>query len=241
MMTTIDELLKKSPPPWRVWDKANAPQGHCLVQDANGGAVHLGGSPQAICDAMNELVRLREALALAEKSEEWARGNVSLKQNLITSVEADNATLHARNVGLEKERDAHALESESLRHEIIATREELARLREVHAKQTPLFWEANAEVIRLRDSSMVQTHLRMAEKLEKAEAERDALKTRNAELEAFAERMKGAPGRLADELNQTWPAYDERVAIVRTFMAGGYCAAIYGEGPLPWDEKGGAK
>lgn len=154
-MTTIDELLKAHPAPFRaipLYGHYGQPQFQVCDKDGYSIAHAWGQDAQDICDAMNELVRLRE----------------------------------------------------------------------VHAKQTPLFWEANAEVMRLRDSSMVQTHLRMAEKLEKAEAERDALKTRNAELEAFAERMKGAPGRLADALD-----------------FGHLDAAIYGEGPLPWDEKGG--
>ena len=82
-MTTIDELLKKSPPPWRVWDKANAPQGHCLVQDANGGAVHLGGSPQAICDAMNEL-----ALSVGPRTEELMRALLVSAVRALPSKEA---------------------------------------------------------------------------------------------------------------------------------------------------------
>jgi len=82
--------------------------------------------------------------------------------------------------------------------------------------------DAMSELVRLRESSMVQTHLRMAEKLEKAEAELATLRARNAELETFKARVASAffAWSLPEQLGKGWN-HDAVETIYK---------AIYGDG-----------
>lgn len=90
----------------------------------------------------------------------------------------------------------------------------------------------NAEIE--KDAAVYNSNAAYSEHMRK----HNVMGVRLAELEAFAERMKGAPGRLADSLDAL--GYMFR-GIAVPMRSGRYDADVYGPGPLPWDEKGGVK
>lgn len=124
--------------------------------------------------------------------------------------------------------------------------------------------DAMNELVRLRDDRL-RALTQYAKKAEYLRAI-TTLRARNAELEAFAARMRETPRRVCEALHtmsksafvydvegeddEDAEGEDDEDAeemcsedtinyIADEFRVGKHNAAIFGEGPLPWDEKGG--
>lgn len=89
---TLDELLKLHPLPWRIvedWPGFN-------VHDADGLPVDdTRPEAQAVCDAMSELVRLREEAEHCHGAKESEKGELEIRAKTIAELRARNAELEA--------------------------------------------------------------------------------------------------------------------------------------------------
>lgn len=234
---TIDELLKAHPAPFRaipLYGHYGQPQFQVCDKDGYSIAHAWGQDAQDICDAMNELVRLREEVS-------------RITENPIVTV-VDGTSL---DLSQAEYRLAHAL------HRTAQQNTELATLRARVAEQ-------EQELVRLRDDRL-RALTQYAKKAEYLRAI-TTLRARNAELEAFAARMRETPRRVCEALHtmsksafvydvegeddEDAEGEDDEDAeemcsedtinyIADEFRVGKHNAAIFGEGPLPWDEKGG--